>query len=413
MAASRAAERGLKTLLLEKNPRPGIKILMSGGTRCNVTHSTDARGIVNAYGRQGPFLHSALAVLSPSDLLDWLNEEGVATKVESTGKVFPVSDKASDVLDALLRRLRRSGAKLSLGEPLRSLKRKGESFELKTPDRILTARNIIITTGGRSYPRSGTTGDGYTWAAQFGHTVVEPCPALTPITSDAIWVRKLQGVTVPDVAVRILPSSRTSSPKAQAGKEHSHQGKFRPLAEARVSFLFTHFGISGSPVLDVSRVVARHPDPVTLSVFCDFVPERSAEHLSAWLEKRCTQLGRRQIAVILSEILPRRLADTLCRLARIPEERSATEVSKSARRNLISAMKATSIPASGVMGFKKAEVTAGGVTLKEVDSKTMQSKLVPGLYFAGEILDLDGPIGGFNFQAAFSTGALAGEKITT
>src|SRR5262245_23268385 len=190
VAAFRAAECGQRTLLLEKHRKPGVKSLMSGGTRCNITQATDNRGIVEAYGPPGRFLHSALAALSVEDTIALFEAEGVATKVEETGKVFPVSNRALDVLDALLRRLRRSGAALALGEPVADLRVTDYGFTLTTPRRSLTASKVILTTGGQSYPGSGTTGDGYRFAAAFGHTIVPPRPALVPIATDAAWVKE-------------------------------------------------------------------------------------------------------------------------------------------------------------------------------------------------------------------------------
>src|SRR5689334_5893131 len=195
VAAIRAAECGRRVLLLEKNRKPGVKILMSGGTRCNITHATDNRGIVEAYGPPGRFLHSALAALSVQDTLDLFHAEGVGTKVEETGKVFPVSDRAVDVLDALLRRLRRSGATLALAEPVLDLDATADGFTVAMPSRTVSCRSVILTTGGRSYPGCGTTGDGYRLAQKFGHTVVPTRPALVPISSPEGWVAGLRGVT--------------------------------------------------------------------------------------------------------------------------------------------------------------------------------------------------------------------------
>src|SRR5262245_58822170 len=183
MAAISAAERGRRVVLLEKNRKPGVKILMSGGTRCNITHATDSRGIVAAYGPPGRFLHSSLAALGVPETVQFFESEGVATKVEETGKIFPVSNKALDVLNALLRRLQRSGAELRLAEPVRELRLADGRFELPTPNGSLTASKVVVTTGGRSYPGSGTTGDGYGFASRFGHTIVPPRPALVPITT--------------------------------------------------------------------------------------------------------------------------------------------------------------------------------------------------------------------------------------
>ncbi|QDS97319.1 BaiN/RdsA family NAD(P)/FAD-dependent oxidoreductase [Adhaeretor mobilis] len=402
LAGIRASERGLRTLLLEKNARPGVKILMSGGTRCNLTHATDARGIVEAYGRPGRFLHSALATLSPDELIELFANEGVATKVEDTGKVFPVSNRAADVLAALMERLQRSGCQLNLNEPLTKLSKIESGFELRTSNTTYESQNVIVTTGGKSYPGSGTTGDGYAWLEQLGHTIVPPRPSLTPVTTDVSWVAKLKGVTIPKVGVGVVPLK-----DIQLGQS---TGKQKPLAEACDSFLFTHFGLSGPAILDVSRAITGHDKPRELALRCDFVPYLNGEQLFMQLRQECQQNPRKQIVTLLPGWLPRRLAETLVELLDLTERRAA-ELSNRHLRQLATAMKETHIPISGTRGFKKAEVTAGGVALKEVDSSTMQSKLVAGLYLAGEILDLDGPIGGYNFQAAFSTAWLAGSSV--
>ncbi len=239
MAAIRAAECGRRVLLLEKNRKAGVKILMSGGTRCNVTHATDNRGIVEAFGSPGRFLHSALAAFSVRDTIEWFASAGVATKVEETGKIFPVSNKALDVLDALLRRLHDSGARLALEEPLLDLQLCPPGFALTTPRRILRADRVILTTGGQSYPGCGTTGDGYAWTARFGHTIVPPRPALVPVKVAASWVAELRGLTLPDVAVRVLEGDKA-------------------LIARRGSLLLAHFGLSGPVVLDISRIISGH-----------------------------------------------------------------------------------------------------------------------------------------------------------
>lgn len=420
LAAARAAERGRRTLLLEKNRRPGIKILMSGGTRCNLTHATDRRGIVREFGPPGRFLHSALAALSPQGLVDLFEAEGVVTKVEpDTGKIFPVSDRASDVLDALLARLHRSGCTLALEEPLLDLDSLAAGgFAAVTSRRRLTSAKLLITTGGQSYPGSGTTGDGYHWAAKLGHTIVPPRPALTPITTDAAWVRALTGVTIPDVLVRVVETEVAAAlcdggPELFGGPKTapSKRGKSSCLAERRGSFLFTHFGLSGPVALDVSRVISGHPRPRSLSLFCDFLPELREAGLDDRLRSESAASGKKQVGGLFGTLLPRRLTDALLATVGISPERRAAELGREARARCVAAVKRCAIPTSGTRGFKKAEVTTGGVSLDEIDSRTMQSRLVHGLYFAGEVLDLDGPIGGYNFQAAFSTGWLAAESV--
>jgi predicted Rossmann fold flavoprotein len=392
LAASAAAERGRRTLLLEKNRKPGVKILMSGGTRCNLTHATDNRGIVEAFGPPGRFLHSALAALSVQATIDLFDALGVPTKVEETGKVFPVSNKATDVLDALLRRLHQSGAVLQLAEPLLDLRRAEGGLAVTTSGRVVTASRVILTVGGQSYPGSGTTGDGYGFAARLGHTIVTPRPALVPVTVAVPWVAQLRGVTVADVAVRILDSETV-------------------LAARRGSLLFAHFGLSGPVILDVSRAVSGHPRPETLQLELDLLPGMSEVNLDDYLRAETAASGKKQLAGVLAAHLPRRLCDTLLSAAGLTVERKAAALSKADRTRLVQCVKRLRLAVTGTLGFKKAEVTAGGIALDEVDSRSMRSKRVPELFIAGEILDLDGPIGGYNFQAAFSTGWLAGSAV--
>ncbi|HEY7425457.1 MAG TPA: NAD(P)/FAD-dependent oxidoreductase [Gemmataceae bacterium] len=391
MAAIRAAECGRRVLLLEKNRKAGVKILMSGGTRCNLTHATDNRGIVAAFGPPGRFLHSALAALSVQDTIELFESEGVATKVEETGKVFPVSNKALDVLDALLRRLRRSGASVALEEALLDLQPCSPGFVLTTPRRIVRAAAVILTTGGQSYPGCGTTGDGYGMVARLGHTIVPPRPALVPVKVAVPWVAELRGVTLPDVAVRVVETSQT-------------------LAARRGSLLFAHFGLSGPVILDVSRVVSGHPRPEALALEVDLLPALAEPALDEYLRVETAAAGKKQLAAVLAIHLPRRLCETLLSAAGLPADRKAAALSRVDRARLVGGVKRLRLPVTGTLGFGKAEVTAGGVALEEVESRSLRSKRVPGLFLAGEVLDLDGPIGGYNFQAAWSTGWLAGQS---
>jgi predicted Rossmann fold flavoprotein len=395
VAAAEAASRGLRTLLVEKNRRPGVKILMSGGTRCNLTHATDKWGIVRAYREQGNFLHSALAALSPAELVKLIEDEGVPTKVEDTGKIFPVSNRATDILDALVRRLDRSGTGLALNESVQRIdKLQSGGFCLLTDKRELLAPKVIVTVGGQSYPGSGTRGDGYAWAAALGHAIVPPRPALVPLTTGDLWVRSLSGITVPDVSLQLFA-------KADA----------KCLDRCRGSLLFTHFGLSGPVVLDISRSFTALANPAGAKLVCDFLPEMPADRLDAILRQAAAADGKRLVVNILAEHLPRRLIESLMMVAGLPVEHRLAEFSKAGRTAITHAIKGAEIAITGTRGFAKAEVTAGGVALNEIDSRTMESKVVSGLYFAGEILDLDGPIGGYNFQAAFSTGVLAGRSV--
>jgi predicted Rossmann fold flavoprotein len=395
LAAMRAAEQGRRVLLLEKNHKPGVKILMSGGARCNLTHATDARGIVDAFGPPGRFLHSALAALGPKELVDLIEAEGVPTKVEATGKIFPASDRAFDILEALMRRFRRSGAQIATSEPVIEFERQGAEFRLVTAQQSLSVGKVIVTTGGQSYPRCGTSGDGFRWARALGHNLVMPHVALTPITTSVAWIPLLKGITIPDVRISVVASGPSS----------------RPLAECRGSLLFAHFGLSGPAALNVSRAVSAQADPRSVEIQCDFLPAISAADLETQVRQETAASGKRRISSILAQWLPQRLVESLVALAGLSVDSRAAEFSNRDRAAVLSAVKQLRIPITGTLGFAKAEVTAGGVALNEIDSRTMQSKRVPNLYFAGEVLDLDGPIGGYNFQAAFSTGWLAGDSV--
>lgn len=397
LCAVRAAERGKRVLVLEKNTKAGVKILMSGGTRCNLTHSASASEIADAYARLagGPegkskarFLRAALARLTPDALVAMFAAEGLATKIEATGKVFPASDRALDVQRTLLRMLDDAGATLALGEAATAIERAEGGYVVTTTRRTIATSKIVIAVGGQSYPGCGTTGDGYAWAKSLGHRIAPPRPALVPLTSTERWVAELQGVTLSDVRVRL------------------QEGASKPVADRRGSFLFTHFGLSGPAVMDASRFVTERPSARWLAV-CDFVPSLDEQQLLDDLQAG----GNRGLVNVVAEWTPRRLAESIVTRAGAPLDRKLAELSKVERRGVVDGLKRSAIPVVGSLGFKKAEVTAGGVDLSEVDPQTMESRLSPGAYFVGEVLDLDGPIGGFNFQAAFSTGALAGDSV--
>ena len=283
MAAIHAAERGKRVLLLEKNRKPGVKILMSGGTRCNITHACDNRGIVDAFGPNGKFLHSALACLSVQQTIQFFEGLGVATKVEDTGKVFPVSNKALDVLNALLNRLRASGAVLALEEPVVELRRlEAGGFDVVTSKRLLPVPKVILTTGGQSYPGCGTRGDGYAFVRKFGHSIVPPKPALVPVTVRADWIADLRGVTLNDVIVRVFEAENQDRPNRVK------------LAERRGGFLFAHFGLTGPAPLDVSSAISRHANPALLELELDFLPAMKETEFDEFMKTESLASGKKQ-----------------------------------------------------------------------------------------------------------------------
>lgn len=401
IGATQAAEGGLRTLLLEKARKPGVKILMSGGTRCNLTHATDKKGILSAFPRnQANFLQSPLAAFGPSDLTSYVEAEGIALKTEETGKIFPASDSAVDIQQAFVGRLMRSGATLQLGEAVTQLSWDPtvSEWSVRTFERTLSCRKLLVTTGGESYPGCGTTGDGFRWLEVLGHTIIPPRPALVPLTWNVPWANALQGITIPDVLLAVVDTSMPA-------------GKHQVLQKARSSFLFTHVGGSGPAVLNVSRAFTLHPHPEQLRLQCDWLPDESDADLTNWIQQQTAEGGKRQVSTVLARKLPHRLVEAILQQAEVPADRKLSEFSKAERAHIIKWIKQTELPIHGTLGFPKAEVTTGGVSLDEVDSKTMRSKIVPHLWLAGEVLDIDGLIGGYNFTAAFSTGWVAGRNM--
>lgn len=414
IAAFRAAERGRRVVLLEKNRRPGVKILISGGTRCNITNARGlrdpscisgpvdeqydrreargARSIQEAFGAGGPFLGPALKALGVEATVRLFEEEGLATKIEGNGKIFPASDRAVDVLEALLRRLARSGAAVRTECPARGVTRVGDAFVVETATGPIQAGRVILAMGGRSYPGCGTTGDGYAIAAEFGHTIIDPRPALVPLRVTLPWVTELRGVTLHDVRASIDGADGSS------------------LSQRREAVLFAHFGLTGPAILDVSGAVARSDGSESLSLRLDLLPDDRPEVVDRWLQDEARR-GRPAVAGLIARRQPRRLAEALLLSQGIPGDRVGPELGRGERRRLVASLKGLVLPVAGTLGFGKAEVTSGGVALAQVDPATLESRRVPGLHFAGEVLDLDGRIGGYNFQAAWSTGWLAGSCV--
>jgi predicted Rossmann fold flavoprotein len=390
-AAIEAAKRGRRVVLLDKAARPGVKILLSGGNRCNLTHDCDAAQIAKAFGREGArFLGSALRTLGPRELRAWIESLGVATKVEPGGKVFPVSDRATDVRDALEREMRRVGVDFGGGAAVSGIQRSDEGFVVRTNAGDFTAPRVILAIGGRSYPRVGTTGDGYDLARALGHSVVETTPALVALIVDVPWVRELSGVTLEGVEIALEIGGRV-------------------VDSRRGGFLFTHFGLSGPAPMNLGGAVAL-AELAGAQLVIDFVPAWKRAQLEARLVAASDAKEGRACATFLAETLPRRLADALLVEARVPAERTLAQLSRGERGSLLDAIFATRLAVSGTRGFDHAEVTRGGVPLDEVDAKTMASRRMPVLFVCGELLNLDGPIGGYNFTAAFATGRLAGES---
>lgn len=400
--AQRAAELcgpGVRVLVLEKTARTGTKVLASGGTRCNLTTTLHADEAARLFGRRGErFLRPALRMLGPHAVRERFARWGVPTEEAPLDKVFPSSGRARDVRDALERALLSSGARLRLQTAVRSLAVTGTGFSLALGGgAVVRARQLVLAPGGMSYPKTGTTGDGYAWLRSLGLPLVAPVPALVPLSSPAAFVHALSGVTLEAAEVRV------------------HDGAGRERGRRRRPLLFTHRGVSGPAAMDLSEVVSRGlaDDPsASFTLRVDLVPSLSREALQALFVEAAARAQAPPVSHLLPAALPRRVLQAVLESIgwRGPEPR-ANALPRGSRRALIETLKGLPIPIDGTLGYERAEVTAGGLELSAVDPGSARVKRFPGLYVCGELLDLQGPIGGLNFQAAFAMGEVAALAI--
>lgn len=384
--SARAASRPMRIVAVDGASRIGAKILVAGGGRCNVTHHAVRESDYS--GSTSGAIRSVLRRFDVTRTVEWFAERGVTLKREDTGKLFPTTDDAHTVLDALLAALHGSGAALAHPWRVESIVRHGDGFLVRSADGALRAARVIMATGGRSLPRSGSDGAGLSMVRGLGHSTTDLIvPALVPLTlPDGHWIRGLSGLTL-DAELTL------------------RSGSTRKLKAIRGSTLCTHFGLSGPSVLDMSRHWhhARAEDG-SCTLECSWCPGTDADALDARL------LATKGVGVgaWLRELVPERLARALCVAAGVAHDATAQQVPRERRRALVRLACATQLPVSGDRGWNAAEVTAGGVPLSEVDVRTMESRVVPGLHLAGEICDVDGRIGGFNFQWAWASGFVAG-----
>lgn len=387
MAAIQAAGRGRDTILLEKNARLGLKILISGGGRCNLTTTKRGRDLEAEYGlRRGRWLRHALRSFTPVDLVALIEGAGVPLREEDLDKVFPASGRAADVLEALLGIAGRAGVTIVRDTPMADVESDGEGYVVHTARGSIRTHGVVLATGGLSYPKTGSTGDGYRVAQSFGHGMVPTVPHLAPLAIEAPWVRDLAGIVLNDATIAVTSRGGEVLCKRQ-----------RPI-------LFTHKGLSGPAPMDLSGFVEEVGGGC--EVVLDFAPRAKREELERELVEQARTNGRRTTVNALSRDLPERLRRALVELA--SADGPVAELRRDRRQRLLTFLKECRIPVDRSLGLGHAEVTRGGIPLEEVDARTMESKLAPGLFLCGEILDVDGPIGGFNFQAAFATARLAG-----
>ncbi len=390
MAAIHSGGCDTETILLESNNQAGCKLLLTGGGRCNLTHEAAVDELARAFGAKGKFLRHSFHQFPPESVRQFFQKHGLKSKVEDNGCVFPVTDCAGDVRDVLLTEAKRLGVRFIFSAKIKSIAKHGEYFTIERTGQKILAEKVIIATGGMSYPETGSTGDGYKFAHNFGHTIIEPKASLVPLVTVENWPGELAGTSMENVKITTTIG----------GKKVIATG----------AMLFTHNGIGGPAALDLSRFVTdllpNETNPIKISI--DLIAASNEVELEKMILKQIGEHPKKTVASILTEIVPRRISQVLCRQLDFPENLYANQLSKNLRRKLLRLLKAIPLSIVRSRPIAEAVVTRGGVSLGEVEARTMESKICPGLFFAGEVLDVDGPCGGYNLQMCWSTGALAG-----
>ncbi len=376
-----------KVLVLEKKKSPGRKLLVSGSGRCNLTHDGDVRAFLDHYGDHGRFLRPALLRFTNLDLVAFFEDRGLGMVGMEDGKVFPETQRSRDVLKVLIEECEARKVDIACGKTVTSIRKVGDEFLVACGDETYRSQLLVIATGGRSYPATGSTGDGYGFAESLGHSIAEVGPALAPVRIKDYQFSNLAGISLPDAEISIFRGKKV--------KEH------------KGDVLFTHEGLSGPGILDLSRQI-RAGDILRVS----FVGGKNREDLDRWLRDRSQEDGARNLRSVLAELeIPARLAERVLEILEIPQDLKCASMTREMRTGLAGHLTGFPMAVEELGGYDSAMATRGGVSLLEVSSKTMESKVASGLHFAGEVLDLDGDTGGYNLQAAFSTGFLAARSI--
>ena len=388
-AAITAADRGKKVLLLERNDRLGKKLLITGKGRCNVTNDCSEQEVLQNIPRNGRFLYSAMTAYPPKSIMEFFENAGCPLKTERGNRVFPVSDKSQSVLDCLTKQLRRSGVTVRTGRVKEICMENGCVCGVATDKEQFEANAVILSTGGVSYPTTGSTGDGYGMAKALGHTVVEPQGSLVPLETAGNDCQDMQGLALRNVAVKLL------------------NAKGKVLYKDFGELLFTHFGISGPTVLSASC----HLKGEGCKLVIDLKPALDEGKLNDRILRDLEMYQNRAMENALTDLLPRSMIPVVLRRLEIDPAMQANSLTKQKRRALVELLKAFSVEITGKRPVAEAIITSGGIKTGEIDPKTMESKIVPGLYFAGEIIDCDAYTGGFNLQIAWATAYAAGLSV--
>lgn len=396
MAAIAAARRGARVTLLEKNEKTGKKIYITGKGRCNLTNACETEDFFSHVITNGKFLYSSIYQMDSHAVMTFFEEAGCSLKTERGDRVFPVSDHSSDVINTLNRQMEKYHVKVLLHTKVEQIEvgedqqTPGVTGVLLSDGKRLPADAVIVATGGMSYASTGSTGDGYRFAKKLSHTVKEPVPALVPLTVKEEWCRLLQGLSLKNVSVTLFSEKK------------------KKLYEGFGEMLFTHFGISGPLILSASSYYVKKGKKEPVSLVLDLKPALSMEQLDKRILRDFEENKNKQFKNSLDALLPAKLVPVIVALSGIEPEKQINEVTRQEREGLCYLLKQLTMTVTGTRGFNEAIITQGGVNVKEVNPSTMESKLVRGLYFAGEVLDLDAVTGGFNLQIAWSTGNLAG-----
>jgi len=393
MAAGRAAELGAKVVLIEKNEILGKKLLITGKGRCNFTHNEfDIRKFAEKFGRNGRFLYGALALFGAPEVIKFFESRGVKAKVEQGDRIFPEKGNTQDILNVLIKYLAEGKVDILLNSEVTGFKQeKGKISKVLLRDRQINADKYIICAGGKAYPQTGSSGDGYRWAEQLGHTVIPPVPALNPVKTSEKWVKELQGLSLKNVSLKLF----------QKGKKQD---------ERFGEMLFTHFGVSGPMVMDMSKNIGALLKKGPVKLILDLKAALDFKKLDKRIQRDFQEFKGRMFKNSLKGLLPLSMIPVIIKLSGIEPEKKVDYISREERNRLVHLLKELELTPTGLLGFKWSVVTSGGVALKEVNPNTMGSKKVENLYFAGEILDLDSPSGGYNLQECWSTGYLAGQS---
>ncbi|MBE6098656.1 MAG: NAD(P)/FAD-dependent oxidoreductase [Anaerovibrio sp.] len=392
MAAIKAAENGASVLVLEKMKQPGKKMLITGKGRCNITNTAEIPELIKNIPGNGKFLNSCIRAFDNEDVQYFFNGLEVPTKVERGGRVFPVSDRAADVVQAMVLRLYELGVKVRTGERVAEiLVEDSKAIGVKTEaGEVYSGQAVILATGGASYPGTGSTGDGFAMAGQIGHEIKLPLPSLVPLEVEEEWVPELQGLSLRNVRVYLM---------AEENK----------VADMFGEMLFTHFGVSGPVILSLSRQAAQLLAAGNfVELLIDLKPALSFEQLDARIVRDFEKYQRKEMKNALKDLLPGRLIAPVLDGAYIEPDRMVNSITKEERHRLANTLKGLIVTVTRTRPIAEAIVTAGGISVKEINPKTMESKIVKNLYLAGEVVDVDGFTGGYNLQAAFSMGAAAG-----